>query len=102
MTLENYPTLYPRTSLVWICGSGELGILPIGEPVLPGESAVVSRKVVRGMIDGMRCLRSQGIIHRDVCLLNLTLKRERNDVNVTVEHQLQNSFRFKGELLYWQ
>ena len=49
--------------LVWIRGSGELGILPIGEPILPGESAAVSRKVVLGMIDGLRYLHGQGIIH---------------------------------------
>jgi hypothetical protein len=42
--------------LVWIRGSGEVGILPIGEPVLLGESAAISRKVVRGMIDGLRYL----------------------------------------------
>ena len=70
--------------LVWIRGSGELGILPIGEPVLPGESAAISRKVVRGMIDGLRYLHGQGIIHRDVRLSNLILKRERNDVNVVI------------------
>ena len=32
--------------LVWTCGSNELGISPIGEPVLPGESTFVSRKIV--------------------------------------------------------
>ncbi|KAH9969287.1 hypothetical protein BGW80DRAFT_1335442 [Lactifluus volemus] len=70
--------------LVWIRGSGELGILPIGQPVLPGESAAVSRKVVRGMIDGLRYLHGQGIIHRDVRLSNLILKWEQNDVNVVI------------------
>ena len=70
--------------LVWIRGSGELGILSIGEPVLPGESAAISRKVVCGMIDGLRYLHGQGIIHRDVRLSNLILKRERNDVNVVI------------------
>ncbi|KAK2465812.1 hypothetical protein APHAL10511_001453 [Amanita phalloides] len=70
--------------LVWVRGSGELGILPIGEPVLPGESVAVSRKVVRGMIDGLRYLHDQGIIHRDVRLSNLILKRHRNDVNVVI------------------
>jgi hypothetical protein len=70
--------------LVWTRGSGELGILPIGDPVLPGEGAAVSRKVVRGMIDGLRYLHGQGIIHRDVRLSNLILKHERNDVNVVI------------------
>lgn len=70
--------------LVWIRGFEELGILPIGEPVLPGESATVSRKVVCGMIDGLRYLHGQGIIHRDVRLSNLILKRGRNNVNVVI------------------
>jgi hypothetical protein len=70
--------------LVWIRGSGELGILPIGEPVLPGESAAISRKVVRGMIDGLRYLHGQGIVHRDIRLSNLILKREWNDVNAVI------------------
>ena len=70
--------------LVWTRGSGELGILPIGEPVLPGEPAAVSRKIVRGMIDGLRYLHSRGIIHRDIRLSNLILKREQNDVNVVI------------------
>jgi hypothetical protein len=70
--------------LVWTRGSEELGILPIGEPVLPGEPAAVSRKIVRGMIDGLRYLHDQGIIHRDIRLSNLILKREKNDVNVVI------------------
>ncbi|KAF8232031.1 hypothetical protein L208DRAFT_1466105 [Tricholoma matsutake] len=70
--------------LVWTHGYGELGILPIGEPVLLGESAAVSRKVVHGMINGLRYLHGQGIIHRDVHLSNLILKHERNDVNVVI------------------
>ena len=70
--------------LVWTRGSGELGIVPIGEPVLPGESAAISRKVVEGMIHGLRYLHGQGIVHRDIRLSNLILKRERNDVNVVI------------------
>jgi len=67
--------------LVWIRGSGELGILLIGEPVLPGlESAAVSCKVVRGMIDGLRYLHSQGIIHRDIRLSNLIPSENRLSV----------------------
>ena len=47
MTLENLHNAKSPHILeqVWICGSGELGILKIGEPVLPGESAAVSHKV---------------------------------------------------------
>lgn len=70
--------------LVWTRGFGELGILPLGEPVLPGEPAAVSRKIVRGMIDGLRYLHSRGIIHRDIRLSNLILKRKKNDVNVVI------------------
>lgn len=98
--------------LVWIRGSGELGILPIGEPVLPGESAAVSRKVVRGMIDGLRYLHGQGIIHRDVRLSNLILKRERNDVNVVIidyetafdsggNHSTGNEVDYSGGYICW-
>ena len=97
--------------LVWTCGSGELGILPIGEPVLPGESAVISRKVVRGMIDGLRYLHGQGIIHRDVRLSNLILKRERNDVNVVIidyetafdsgDHSTDNGVNYSGGYICW-
>ena len=99
--------------LVWTRGSGELGILPIGEPVLPGESAAVSRKVVRGMIDGLRYLHGQGIIHRDVRLSNLILKRERNDVNVVIidyetafdsggrNHSTSNGVDYSGGYICW-
>jgi hypothetical protein len=98
--------------LVWIRGSGELGILPIGEPVLPGESATVSRKVVRGMIDGLRYLHGQGIIHRDIRLSNLILKRERNDVNVVIidyetafdsgrDHSPGNEVDYSGGYICW-
>jgi hypothetical protein len=98
--------------LVWIRGSGELGILPIGEPVLPGESATVSRKVVCGMIDGLRYLHGQGIIHRDVRLSNLILKRERNDVNVVIidyetafdsegSHSPGNEVDYSGGYICW-
>ena len=98
--------------LVWTRGSGELGILPIGEPVLPGESAAVSRKVVRGMIDGLRYLHGQGIIHRDVRLSNLILKRERNDVNVVIidyetafdsggNHSTGNEVDYSGGYICW-
>jgi serine/threonine protein kinase len=98
--------------LVWTRGSGELGILPIGEPVLPGESAAVSRKVVRGMIDGLRYLHGQGIIHRDVRLSNLILKRERNDVNVVIidyetafdlegNHSPGNEVGYSGGYICW-
>ena len=98
--------------LVWIRGTGELGILPIGEPVLPGESATVSRKVVCGMIDGLRYLHGQGIIHRDVRLSNLILKRERNDVNAVIidyetafdsegHHSPGNEVDYSGGYICW-
>jgi len=82
--------------LVWIRGSGEVGILPIGEPVLPGESAAISRKVVRGMIDGLSYLHGQGIIHRDVRLSNLILKRAQNDVNVVII-DYETAYHSKGK-----
>ena len=70
--------------LVWTRGLGELGILPIGEPVLPGETAAILCKIVQGMIEGLRYLHNRGIIHRDIRLSNLVLKREQNDVNVVI------------------
>ena len=98
--------------LVWIRGSGELGILPMGEPVLPGESATTSRKIVRGMIDGLRYLHGQGIIHRDIRLSNLVLKRERHDVNVVIidyetafdlggNHSPGNEVDYSGGCICW-
>ena len=97
--------------LVWTRGSGELGILPIGEPVLPGEPAAVSRKIVRGMIDGLRYLHSRGIIHRDIRLSNLILEREQNDVNVVVidyetafdseRNRSSNGVSYSGGYLCW-
>ena len=71
--------------LVWTReGNKELGIAPIGEPVRPGESAAISRKIVRGMIEGLRYLHNLHIIHRDIRLSNLILKRTANDVNVVI------------------
>ena len=98
--------------LVWTRGSGELGILPIGEPVLPGEPAAVSRKIVRGMIDGLKYLHSRGIIHRDIRLSNLILKREQNDVNVIIidyetafdserNHSTGNEVDYSGGYICW-
>ena len=37
--------------LVWTCGVIELGIVPIGEPVLPGEPPLISRKIVKGRFE---------------------------------------------------
>ncbi|KAF8218515.1 hypothetical protein L208DRAFT_264920 [Tricholoma matsutake] len=98
--------------IVWTRGSGELGIVPIGEPVLPGEPAAVSRKIVRGMIDGLRYLHSRGIIHRDIRLSNLILKRERNDINVVIidyetafdserNHSTGNEVDYSGGYICW-
>jgi hypothetical protein len=100
--------------LVWTRGSEELGILPIGEPVLPGEPAAVSRKIVQGMIDGLRYLHSRGIIHRDIRLSNLILKREQNNVNVVIidyetafdsernpSHSTGNEVVYSGGYICW-
>jgi serine/threonine protein kinase len=86
--------------------------LPIGEPVLPGEPAAVSRKIVRDMIDGLRYLHSQGIVHRDIRLSNLILKREQNDVNVVIidyetafdsegNHSTGNEVDYLGGYICW-
>lgn len=70
--------------LVWTRGSEELGIVPLGDPIVPGDLATILRKVVRGMIDGLRYLHNRGIIHRDIRLSNLILKRERKNSNIEV------------------
>ena len=70
--------------LVWTRGIQELGILPLGEPVLPGESAVISCEIVHGMIKGLKHLHNLGIIHRDIRLSNLILERLQNKVNVVI------------------
>ena len=96
---------------MWICGSWELGILPIGGPVLLGESVALSCKVVLGMIGGLRYLHGQGIIHRDVRLSNLILKSERNDANVVIinyqtafdsvgNHSTGNEVDYSGGYIY--
>jgi hypothetical protein len=98
--------------LVWTRGSGELGILPIGEPVLPGETAIVSKKIVQGMINGLRYLHSQGIIHRDIRLSNLILTRVKNNVNVVIidyetafdsegNHSTPNEVDYSGGYICW-
>ena len=98
--------------LVWTCGSRELGIFPIGEPVLPGEPAAVSRKIVRGMIDGLRYMHSRRIIHRDIRLSNLILKHEQNDVNIVIidyetafdserNHSTGNEVDYSGGYIGW-
>ena len=98
--------------LVWTHGFSELGIVPIGEPILPGEPAAVSRKIVQGMIDGLRYLHRQGIIHRDIRLSNLILKREKNDVKVLIidyetafdpkqNHSTDNKVEYSGGYICW-
>ena len=68
--------------LVWTRGLIELGIVPIGEPVLPGEPPLISRKIVEGMIAGLKYLHGLCIIHRDIHLSNLILKRSGNDISI--------------------
>ena len=98
--------------LVWTRGNEELGIVPIGEPVLPGELAIVSRKIVQGMIKGLKYLHSQGIIHRDIRLSNLILKRKNDDVDVVIidyetafdlkgNHSTGEEVRYSGGYICW-
>ena len=71
--------------LVWApTESTELGIMPLGVPIRPPESQLVSRKIIQGMIEGLKYLHGQHIIHRDIRLSNLILQRSRNDINVVI------------------
>lgn len=58
--------------LVWSpAGYKELGIVPLGQPIDFQQPANMARRVVEGMVDGLRYLHSQGIIHRDIRPSNL-------------------------------
>jgi len=71
--------------LVWAPkGNKELGIMPLGVPIRPPESPIISRKIIQGMIEGLRYLHGQHIIHRDIRLSNLILQRSGNDINVVI------------------
>jgi serine/threonine protein kinase len=51
----------------------ELGIVPVGEAIDFQQHTNIARRVVRGMVDGLQYLHSQGIIHRDIRPSNLIM-----------------------------
>ena len=65
--------------LVW----APKGIMPLGVPIRPPESPIISRKIIQGMIEGLRYLHGQHIIHGEIRLSNLIPQRSGNDINVT-------------------
>ncbi|KIL63717.1 hypothetical protein M378DRAFT_655859 [Amanita muscaria Koide BX008] len=60
--------------LVWKADN-QLGIMPCGRPVDldNGEPAYISRRIVKGLMDGLQFLHAMNIIHRDIRPSNLVL-----------------------------
>ena len=94
--------------LVWASNDyKELGIMPLGVPIRPPESPIISRKIIQGMIEGLRYLHSQRIVHRDIRVSNLILQHSRNDINVVIidyetAHELQlEKVEYSGGYLCW-
>jgi len=52
-------------------GNKELRIMPVAKAIDFEQHTNIARRVVRGMVDGLQYLHSQGIIHRDVRPSNL-------------------------------
>jgi hypothetical protein len=64
--------------LVWVGKSrNELGIVPVGVPIDLIRSPPVSRKIVEGLLTGLKFLHDRGIIHRDIRPSNLVLANEK-------------------------
>ncbi|KAM6499573.1 hypothetical protein JOM56_005081 [Amanita muscaria] len=71
--------------LVWTA-QDQLGIMPYGRPIDldNGEPASISRKIVHGLMDGLRFLHQMEIIHRDICLSNLVLAGAHAECHVVI------------------
>jgi len=65
-------------------GARELGIVPVGEPIDFREPSSTSRKIVQGLMDGLRYLHEIGIVHRDIRPSNLVLDYTTSAVNVVI------------------
>jgi hypothetical protein len=91
--------------LVWEPGtSKELGIVPIGDPIDFRQVASVSRKIVKGLMDGLQWLHTQGIIHRDIRPSNLVLDHMNNVVIIDYETAVEcdgTLVEYLGGLICW-
>jgi hypothetical protein len=85
--------------IVWFPdGNQELGILPVGKPIDFNETAAASRKIVHGLMDGLKFLHNLGIVHRDIRPSNLILDYTKgfNAVIVDFENALSIEGGAKG------
>jgi len=91
--------------LVWSPRSRpELGIVPVGRPIDFRQSADTSREIVEGVIEGLRYLHQQGIVHRDIRPSNLVLDDSNNLVIIDFETALsisEKEVEFFGGFTCW-
>jgi len=81
--------------LVWApAGDKELGIVPKGQPLdrLDGlQTAQMMQRVVVGLVDGLKYLHEQGIVHRDIRPSNLII----HDMDVVIV-DFETAVKFDG------
>jgi serine/threonine protein kinase len=92
--------------LVWEPGGErEFGILPVGEPINFKEPRKVSRKIVEGLMNGLRWLHSHNIIHRDIRPSNLVIDGLDNlviiDYETAVVRVEGEEVEYMGGFLCW-
>jgi serine/threonine protein kinase len=58
--------------------------MPLGVPIRPPESQIISRKIVQGMVEGLQYLHGQHIVHCDIRFSNLILRHRQNDINMVI------------------
>jgi len=66
-------------------GDRELGIVPVGVPINFQQGGVISRNIVNGLIDGLKFLHGQHIVHRDIRPSNLVLDQHGNVIIIDYE-----------------
>jgi hypothetical protein len=91
--------------LVWAPpGDKQLGIVPHGTSIDFRQTASVSRKIVRGLVDGLEHLHLQGIVHWDIRLSNLVLNRHHNVVIIDYETSVMlndTDVEYLGGFICW-